>query len=107
MARAMAAGAELGSVASDAKAQADGPRSSAALAMFSSSRPVATTFAPAATHALAAANPIPLVPPMMTITRSDNAPLDIRVTLRHRPPRFQRWEIRRIEIGGDPERRVH
>src|SRR4051812_9432598 len=99
----MAAGAEFASVASDAKTQADDPSSSAACRTFSSSRPMATIFAPAAMHALGVESPSPLAPPMITITRSDNAPLDIRLTLRHRLRRFQRREIGGIEIGGDPE----
>ena len=63
----IAALADLGSVASDCRTMAPSPSAASASATCPGLRPVTSTRAPAATHALAAESPNPAVPPTMTI----------------------------------------
>src|SRR3954466_14499845 len=63
----MAAGAAFGSVASADIPRQLGPRAARPDSVLSLSRPTTTTRAPAATNALAAEKPSPLVPPITTM----------------------------------------
>ena len=101
MQRRIADGAALDSVASADNAHARGPKASAARFPLLVSRPTTTTDPPAATNALAAENPRPVVPPITTthlawsgnsLTASDlphSAPsLKQKRSLRSAPRRF-------------------